>query len=148
MKSAPNRPVAVWIALGILLTYIPLLVVVLILSSSKSVLDARDVGDLVVDIAEAATVILLLMIAFWALAIRRQWGRWFVLSTLTYIVGLLIWGRLFSSELLVESPEDKSDLLVGACVGLSPLLLVVLLVSFGSNVKNYFAATAEPRKEK
>jgi hypothetical protein len=48
----------------------------------------------------------------------------------------LLWGHFFFPD---EDPEDKMNILLGASVGLSPFVIVILLVSFGEGVKNYFA---------
>lgn len=91
---------------------------------------------MVIDTIEGAVVIVSLAVAFWALATRRQWGRWFVAGTLAYIIGTLLWIGMIDSEI---DAENMSSLMLGASVALSPLLLVVLLVSFGESVKPYFS---------
>lgn len=142
MKSGSKRPIAIWIALGILPIYILLLALGLFFPTDRSVLDTPDVADVVADFVEVGAVIITLFIAFLALAMRKKWGRWFVLAPLVFIIGVLIWGEFFSGQ-VVESSEERIYLLLGACVGLAPLLIVFLLVSFGSAVKNYFAASAK-----
>lgn len=132
--SETSRPFAAWLALGILVFYIPFLVIINFLPS-ESVLDSVDVTEDVVGMFEFAAVIISLVVAIWALAIRKQWGRWFVAASFAYMVGTLLWGHFF----LDEDPEDKLNILLGATLGLAPLVIVILLVSFGAGVKNYFA---------
>ncbi len=138
------RPFAVWIALGILFLYIPIfLLPVLFPWNSYSVLDEREFSDVVIDTIELALVIISLVVAFWTIAVRKQWGRWFVAAFIAYFTGREIWDHLILPELLIEEPYDKTDILLGTTVGLAPLLVVILLVSFGANVKKYFSTSDE-----
>jgi hypothetical protein len=108
----------------------------MILWPSESVLDHVDFADDLIGLAEVAAVYISLTVAIWALAVRKQWGRWFVAAPIAYLVGTLLWGHFFFPD---EDPEDKMNILLGASVGLSPFVIVILLVSFGEGVKNYFA---------
>ena len=47
----------------------------------------------------------------------------------------MLWGHFIYID---EDPEEKVNILLGASVLLSPLVIVILLVSFGEGVKNYF----------
>jgi len=125
-KITTKRPVAVWLALGILVFYIPFSLVIIVLPS-ESVLDQVDFADDLIGLAEVAAVYISLAVAIWALAMRKQWSRLFVAVPLTYLVGTVLWGHFFVDE----DPEDKMNILLGASVGLSPLVIVILLVSFG-----------------
>lgn len=133
------RPLAVWLALVVLVLYIPFWVLINLLPS-ESVLDNDDMADDVVGIAEFAAVTISLAIAIWALAMRKQWGRWFVAAPIAYLIGTLLWGHVFVDD----DADYKMDILLGASVGLSPLVIVILLVSFGENAKNYFSTSAVP----
>jgi hypothetical protein len=133
-RITTKRPFAVWLALGILVFYIPFSLLMLFLPS-ESVLDQIDLSEDLVGLAEVAAVYISLAVAIWALSIGKQWGRWFVAAPVAYIVGTLLWGHFIYID---EDPEDKMNVLLGASVGLSPLVLVVLLVSFGEGVKKYF----------
>jgi hypothetical protein len=139
MKPLPKRPIAVWIALGILLLYIPLLLFGLIGPPDESVLNTRETEDLISDIALGAGILVSLLIAFWALTYRKQWGRWFILGPIAFFSGETLYEELFVPEIVSENIEDKMVFLVALCAGLIPLVIVFLLVSFGSRVKNYFA---------
>ena len=130
-----RRPFAVWLALWILVLYIPFWVLINFLPS-ESVLDNVDMADDVVGIAEFAVVVISLAVAIGALAMRKQWGRWFVAAPTAYFVGTLLWGHFVFVD---EGPDYKMGILLAASIGLSPLVIVVLLVSFGEGVKNYFA---------
>jgi hypothetical protein len=141
MKANSQRPLAVWIALGILIVYVPLLFLGVVFLPDESVLDERDFADLIIDTAEVGAVSLSLIIAFWALATRRQWGRWFVAAALPYIIGVSLWGQLFSPD--VDVNEEIEVLLLGAIVLLSPLVIIILLVSVGSRVKSYFSMSEQ-----
>ena len=136
MNPTKTRPTAVWIALAILMVYIPLIFIVIVASQSESVLDGSDFTDLIIGIAEVAIVVISLMFAIWALATRRQWGRWFIALPLAYLIGTLAYTLSFSAM----DPVDREDTMIGAVVGLTPLVLVIFLVSVGSKVKNYFGS--------
>ncbi|MBK9155721.1 MAG: hypothetical protein IPM25_16190 [Chloracidobacterium sp.] len=135
MNPTRSRPTAVWIGLAILMAYIPLLIISMLASPSESVLDETDLADQIIEIIEFSFVVLSLTVAFWALATRRQWGRWLIALPLAYMLGTLAYGLLF----LEFNPVDKEDLLIGAALGSSPLVLVIFLVSVGSKVKTYFS---------
>jgi hypothetical protein len=138
-RHKTQRPIAVLIALAITLLYMPFLLL-LFLGPNESVLDEGEVVDSVIDAVEMAVIIVSLAIAFGAIATRRQWGRWFVAAPIAYLVGALMWVNIFFVDV---SPDDKMSLLIGACFFLSPLIIVVLLVSFGGSVKEYFATSPE-----
>jgi hypothetical protein len=130
-----RRPFAVWLALAILIFYIPFSLLMLFLPS-ESVLDQIDLTEDLIGLAEVAAAYISLVVAVWALAIRKHWGRWFVAIPIAYLIGTLLWGHFVFVD---EDPEDKMNILLGASVGLLPLVIVVLLVSFGEGVKKYFA---------
>jgi hypothetical protein len=141
-KLTTRRPIAVWIALGILLLYVPIFLLGIFSSSDrKSVSGEREFSDVVVYAILWASVIISLVIAFWAIAVRKQWGRWFVAAHIAYITGFLIWGHLTVPELVAEDSYDRTKILLGAIIWFSPLLIVILLVSFGANVKQYFSSS-------
>ncbi|MEK7855350.1 MAG: hypothetical protein AAB288_04615, partial [Acidobacteriota bacterium] len=71
-----SRPTALWIGLAILIAYIPLSFIAIMISRSESVLVETGPVDVVIDIAEMSFVGLSLIVASWALATRRLWGRW------------------------------------------------------------------------
>ena len=137
-RPTTQRPIAVWIALVILVIYIPLLFIGLVLPS-ESVLDEREVTDVIFDSVESAPVLLSLTVALWATFTRRRWARWLVAAALVYILGVLIFGEIFYPESPEQFPEGRIDLLIGATIGLSPLVLVGLLLSFGAEVRSYFS---------
>lgn len=143
MNTTTSRPTAVWIGLAILIGYIPLSFIGIVISRSESVLDETDLADVIIDIAEMSFAGLSLIVAFWALATRRLWGRWLIALPLAYIIGILAYGLLF----LELDSVDKENVLIGALMGLSPLVLVILLVSVGSNVKTYFSRSGPPGNE-
>jgi uncharacterized membrane protein (DUF485 family) len=91
--SRARRPFAVWLALGILVFYIPFSFL-MIFWPSESVLDRPDFADDLVGLAEIAAVLISLAIAIWAFAVRKQWGRWFVAAPVAYLVGTVVVGTL------------------------------------------------------
>lgn len=135
MSENISRPTAVRIGLAILIAYIPLFLLGIVVSRGESVLDETEFSDLIIGIVETSFVVLSLIIAFWALATRRLWGRWLIALPLVYMIATLAYNLLLFESNAVE----KEDVLIGSFIGLSPLVLVILLVSVGSNVRTYFS---------
>jgi hypothetical protein len=137
MHAIHPRPTSIWIALCVLALYIALLVVVMVVGPpDPSVLDEPEFGDWLINVVEAIITIASLVVGFVALAARRQWGRWFVTATLVYFVGTLAYGLIVFPD---PDPVADQDALIGWTLGLSPLLFVLILTSFGESVREYFA---------
>lgn len=137
MNPSLKRPASVWIALVVLALYIFLFLFGLIVGPpDPSVLDTPPTDELIIGIAENVAMTISLAIALWALATRRQWGRWFVAGMIAYVFGVTAYEHFFLPEL---DASGQNDLLLHLSIGLTPLLLVVLLVSFGEGVKKYFS---------
>lgn len=143
MNMTTSRPTALWIGLGMLIAYIPLSFIAIMISRSESVLVETGPVDVVIDIAEMSFVGLSLIVASWALATRRLWGRWLIALPLAYLIGIVAYDILFFES----EYADKENLLIGALMGLSPLVAVILLVSVGSTVKTYFSSSGPSDKE-
>lgn len=143
MNTTTSRPIAVWVGLAILSAYIPFLFVIYLLLPRESVLDQPELTELAIAWVELFFWVLSLSISIWAIATRRSWGRLFVAIPPLYIIGNLAYSQLFFEW----DPVEKADTLLGAIVGLSPLFLVILLVSFGSDVRNYVADSYLSGKE-
>ena len=135
--SPARRPHSVWLALWILVLYIPFWILINFLPS-ESVLDNVDWAADPIGIAEVAAVTISLVVAICTLLKRKRWGRWFVAAPVAYIVGTLLWGHFYFVD---EDPDYKMGILLAASVGLSPLIIVILLVSFGEGVKNHFSTS-------
>jgi heme/copper-type cytochrome/quinol oxidase subunit 4 len=136
MPRPPKRPLSVWIALLILALYISGFVYICFLMPvDMSVLEAPDLTDQIVGTIEAVALTLSLVVAFWAIATRREWGRWFVAVVIAYLTGLVAYESLFFPH---PDPEENTSYLVGFGLFTSILSLVVISVSFGDHVNEYF----------
>lgn len=139
-KAKTHRPASVWIALVILILYIPLLTFGFFVPFERSVLDEMDLVDEMIGHAQSAAVIASLVVAFFATFKRKRWGRWFLLAPLFYIVGSLGFQEIFYPEPTLYDAEDRDALWLGFTVGLAPMLLTFVLVSVGDSVREYFEA--------
>jgi hypothetical protein len=101
-----------------------------------SVLDEPEFGDWLIDVVEAIITTGSLVVGFWALAARRQWGRWFVAAPLIYIIGTLGYALIVFPD---PDPFADQETIVLWTITLSPLLFVIILTSFGESVRDYFA---------
>lgn len=141
MKPSLKRPASVWTALVILALYISLFILGLIVGPpDPSVLDTPPTDEIIIGIAETVAMTISLAIALWALATRRQWGRWFVAGMIAYVFGASAYDHFFLPEL---DASGQDDYLLHMSIGFTPLLLVVILVSFGEGVRKYFSAVSD-----
>lgn len=141
MKSTIKRPASVWIAQVLLVVFaLMLLLPLLTLLFTFGV----PVRGFVVAVAINLAIVSLLIVAFWGMVRRRQYGRWISVGMLSLMLLLSIVGQIVrpSGPLQYYEYENATEAAAGLMtqVLISGLFLwLILALAFGKRSASFFS---------
>lgn len=151
MNEKLKRPPAIWITQTLLIIFALLFLSLLLDPLLLSTAPLREVVLSIRFLIFALIIFALLAIlsaAFWGLAQRKMYGKWFGLVSLIFIWGLIVYTQLFSSKgPYKRHVYDNTAQLVGAFLALSLVhalfLILILRLAFSKKVNRFFQSEIE-----
>ncbi|MBP7377673.1 MAG: hypothetical protein KA956_14470 [Pyrinomonadaceae bacterium] len=137
-----NRPISVWIAQILFVFFVLMIILGFVIAMMTTQPSERSFGGFLFTATVSVIFIVLFVAAFWAMAVRKAYGRWFGVGLLSFMV---IFANL--SKVLFPSDSDQSMVSIVIRVLYSVFLVIVILhISLSDKMEAFFTAKADPSR--
>jgi uncharacterized BrkB/YihY/UPF0761 family membrane protein len=146
-----KRPVSVWIAQIVVIFFaalflIPVVTLIVTLPSSR---DVSAIG-LIFALFITLGILAVLIISFWGMARRRQWGRWLGVGALSFIVIVSILGQIMRPAMEYYEYANSTEAgaaLITQLVIVGLFLWLISTLAFSSRVNAFFSNKENTRTD-
>src|ERR1051326_4479988 len=146
MDEKVRRPPSVWVTQVLLVIFVLLFLSLLfdpLLFSTVPLKELVLKARFLIFVLVMFLLLAMLIAAFWGLARRRIYGKWFGIVSLIFIWGLIIYTQLFPPQGPYQRHEyNNAAQVVGAFLSLSLIhalfLILILRLAFSKKVNRFF----------
>ena len=151
MDEKVSRPPSVWVTQTLLVIFVLLFLSLLfdpLLLSTVPLKELVFKARFLIFVLVMFVLLAMLITAFWGLARRRIYGKWFGIVSLIFIWGLIIYTELFPPQGPYKRYEYNNAVQVaGAFLSLSLIhalfLILILRLAFSKKVNRFFQSKAK-----